>query len=369
MKEIIREGLTGIGFSPNGLRGKRVALKPNLLMPAKPEKAIVTHPAFVGAVAEIVRDFGGSPVMIESPAMSALEGTLEKSGYGDVITRHGIEIGDVTESEVLFYDGTAKYKRFKILKALFDVDIIINLPKFKTNGITYITGPVKNLFGTIPGLDKSKWHMKATTPADFSEFLLDLNEALLKGYEKAKTILHVMDAVIGQEREGPGPTGTPRKMGAIIIGKSPVAVDYVAVGVAGLEADKVHTITEGFKRNLGVRSPADIEVIGTPIDELRVDDFVPTNHAYLTNMGTRCPLNTRTFRNLFTEKPIPAEDRCTLCYQCKKICPAGAIDTSKETNKTPRYDYQKCIRCYCCKEICPQAAISLKRGSLEWMMR
>jgi formate hydrogenlyase subunit 6/NADH:ubiquinone oxidoreductase subunit I len=73
-------------------------------------------------------------------------------------------------------------------------------------------------------------------------------------------------------------------------------------------------------------------------------------------------------RELFTEKPVPLEGKCTLCYQCKKICPAGAIDISDGEHKTPTYNYKKCIRCYCCKEICPEAAISLKKGALQWMM-
>ncbi len=369
MKKIIAAGMAGAGFNPRDFSGKRVALKPNLLMPARPEKAIVTHPAFVGAVAEIVSENGGTPVIIESPAMTALESTMRKSDYSEMLAKQGIEVADVSEAKVLFHEGSRRYKRFEISKALFDVDIIINLPKFKTHGITYITGAVKNLFGTIPGLDKSRWHMKASTPSDFSEFLLDLNEALLHGFEKRKRILHVMDAIITQEKDGPGPSGTPKKIGAIIIGESPVAVDYVAVRVAGLDVEKVTTVTGGFQRDLGVRSPEEIEVMGTPIDDVMVDDFIPTGHSFLTSFGARWPANTAFFKNMFTEKPVPVEGECTLCYQCKKICPAGAIGDSAGKGKVPVYDYQKCIRCYCCKEICPQAAITLKRGPLQFVLR
>lgn len=368
MKDSMLEGLAGIGMNRDEFRGKRVALKPNLLMPARPDRAVTTHPAFVGAVAEIVRDCGGIPVIIESPAMTSLEGTLKKSDYGDIIARHGIEIADVSAAGVLFHRGSAKYRRFEIAEAFFNVDMIINLPKFKTHGITYITGAVKNLFGVIPGLDKSQWHMKASTPGDFSEFLLDLNEALLKGFEKPKPILHIMDAIVAQEKDGPGPSGTPRKIGAIITGRSPVAVDFVAVSIAGLDVEKVHTITGGFRRDLGVGSPDDIDVRGAGIGDMKVDGFAPTTHAFLTSFGARWPVNTRAFANLFTEKPVPAEGECTLCYQCRKICPAGAIGTARGTANVPSYDYQKCIRCYCCKEICPQAAITLKRGALQWLM-
>jgi uncharacterized protein (DUF362 family)/Pyruvate/2-oxoacid:ferredoxin oxidoreductase delta subunit len=367
IKTIMVEGLAGIGFDPQGFAGKRVALKPNLLVPTGPEKAVCTHPTFVGAVAEIIRDFGGSPVIIESPMLTPLKPTLKRSGYSDIIAKQGIEIADVAATRVLFYEGGGKYKRFDIAAAFFDADMIVNLPKFKTHGVTYITGAVKNLFGTISGFEKSKWHMRAPTSVTFSEMLLDLNEALLLGFEKPKKILHIMDAILAQERGGPGPSGTPKKIGAVIIGDSPVAVDVVAVSVAGLDRDNVPTITGGFKRDLGVRSFAEIEIIGARVDEIRINGFVPTNHALVTNIGVRWPVNTELFKNLFTEKPVPIKGVCTLCYQCKKVCPAGAIADAKSKKKTPAYDYKKCIRCYCCKEICPEAAVSLKRGSLQWV--
>ena len=368
LKERILKGLKDIGFDVNEFNNKRVALKPNVLMPAPVKSAVVTHPEFVGAVVSIVKQYGGTPVIIESPAMTPSEWTMRKAGYTSMLENTGVEIASVNEVEILFHESSARYKRFEISKALHGVDIIINLPKLKTHGITYLSGAVKNLFGTIFGLNKSRWHLKASTPLDFSEMLLDLNVALLKGFEKPKPILHIMDAIIAQEGEGPGPSGKPKKIGAIIIGKSPIAVDYVAVKVAGLDYNKVHTITAGFKRDLGVTSPENIEIVGESIDSIRINDFVPTNHSFITNFGTRWPTNTKIMRELFTEKPVPLEGKCTLCYQCKKICPAGAIDISDGEHKTPTYNYKKCIRCYCCKEICPEAAISLKKGALQWMM-
>ncbi|MBS3733013.1 MAG: 4Fe-4S binding protein [Desulfobacterales bacterium] len=79
-------------------------------------------------------------------------------------------------------------------------------------------------------------------------------------------------------------------------------------------------------------------------------------------------MNTRTFRDLFVERPVPDKNACTLCYQCKKICPAGAIGSAKNGNPVPQYDYGTCIRCYCCLEICPEGAVSKKPGRLQWLL-
>lgn len=368
LKSVISLGLQQTGFNLDSFKNKRVILKPNLLMAAAPEKAITTHPEFFRAVAQIVNDYGGKPVIAESPAMASLMHILPKTGYDSVIAEEGIEIGNVGETNVLVYDKARKFKRFEISKAFFDADIILNLPKFKTHGITYATGAVKNLFGTIPGLKKSQWHTKAPNPSDFSEMLLDLNEALLRGINPSMQFIHIMDAIVGQEGEGPGPTGKPKKIGAVIIGENPIAVDYVAVKVVGLDVDKVRTITSGLSRDLGISSLEDIQIVGESVEDMSITDFLPTRHTISSNVASRWPFTSKTFRNLITEKPVPKKDICTLCFKCMGICPAKAIDKPLKKKKTPEFDYQKCIRCYCCMEICPQAAIGLKRGKLQWIM-
>ena len=52
--------------------GDRILLKPNLLMSAGPEKAIVTHPAVVEAVASTLLDFGAKPFIGDSPPLGNL---------------------------------------------------------------------------------------------------------------------------------------------------------------------------------------------------------------------------------------------------------------------------------------------------------
>ena len=67
LKDKIIAGLKQIDFDLTGLKDKCVCLKPNLLMPLKPERAVTTHPELFRAVAEIVRDYTSNIVLIESP--------------------------------------------------------------------------------------------------------------------------------------------------------------------------------------------------------------------------------------------------------------------------------------------------------------
>jgi uncharacterized protein (DUF362 family)/Pyruvate/2-oxoacid:ferredoxin oxidoreductase delta subunit len=365
LKDKIIAGLKQIDFDLTALKDKRVCLKPNLLMPSSPERAVTTHPELFRAVAEIVHDYTRSIIIIESPNFFPLKSTIKKTGLAPIVNDLEIEVADITVTKALQFPLAHRYKSIDISKAFFDVDYIINMPKLKTHGFTHYTGAVKNLFGTMPGLSKAQMHMKAPSQMEFSEFLLDLYGGLLNGFEKPKKFIHIMDAVVGMEGEGPGPSGKPKKIGAVIVGDDAVALDYVAVNLVGLDLKKVFTITEGFKRGYGVKSPDDIQIKGETLKDMRITDFKASRSSVMG--GVIWPLTSPTIKNLFIEKPVPRADVCTLCYNCMKICPAGAITKADEA-KVPTYNYRKCIRCFCCMETCPEAAIYLKKGILQRLM-
>ncbi|MBN2034098.1 MAG: DUF362 domain-containing protein [Deltaproteobacteria bacterium] len=371
-KEIVGKmmsGLSRLGIVSGALQGRRVLIKPNLLNASIPEKAVVTHPEFFRASVRLVKAWGGRPVMAESPAFQPLAKVMKKTGYDRVVNEEGCEVADPKDTAVLFWEGGETFKRFEISKAFFDADVVVNLPKLKTHGLTYLTGAVKNLFGLVYGLNKSQWHLRARSGEEFSGLLLDLYAALLHGFERPKTFIHMMDAVTGMEGEGPGISGVPKKIGALLVGQDALSVDAVAVRLVNLDMHRVHTLTLGQKRKLGTAALEDIQILGDRLDALEVLDYVPSKAAGDPSPVSRWPLNTNFFRDLLIERPVPSKDRCTLCYQCKAICPGGAIEKSNGRSPVPIYNYHKCIRCYCCMEICPEAAIRLKRGKLQWLFR
>lgn len=368
LDEKLRESLSNMGFEPRQFKGARVAVKPNLLRSSAVESAVVTHPEFFRAAVRLVKAGGGTPVLVESPAFQGVEKVASKTGYDAVIREESLEVWDNRSTGVLHYGEGRTFRRFEIALPVFDADIILNLPKFKTHGLTHVTAAVKNLFGFFPGLAKSQWHMRARTPQEFSEFLLDFYEAVLKGFQKPKGMLHLIDAVVGMEGEGPGPGGTAREVGAVIAGTDAVAVDFVAVNLVGIDHRRVRTITEGHRRGLGCASFDGIELRGDGLDGFPEICFVPPRSSPISGPAL-WPINSNTIKNLFVQRPVPSPEKCTLCYQCERICPAGAIGKTSGRSKVPAYDYDRCIRCYCCLEICPEAAIYLKDGRLQWLIR
>ena len=70
--DIVRQAVRAVLAPLGGIRqfvrpGMQVLLKPNLLSAADLDQAVTTHPALVRAVAELVRDAGGSVLIGDSP--------------------------------------------------------------------------------------------------------------------------------------------------------------------------------------------------------------------------------------------------------------------------------------------------------------
>ncbi len=368
IREAIENSLSLAGIASGDFKGIRVAVKPNLLTVADDNSGIITHPEFFRAAVRIVKENGGTPILVESPAVHSLNRVIKKTGYSAVIKEEGIITADPSDVRTIHFEGAHRFKHIDIARAFFDADMILCLPKFKTHGITYITGAVKLLFGAMTGMEKSKMHLRLPRHSDFADFLLDLYGAMTFGFDPQKPIVHVMDAVFALEGEGPGRGGRPRRLNAVLAGKDAVALDWAAARVAGLDTRKAPTISRGFERKWWAKSPEDISIAGEAIENLRVSDFIPATGDSLFVGSERWPLNTPTFKNLFVERPVPRQDLCTGCLECLKICPAGAISPSENKKGIPAYDYAECIRCYCCIEICPEGAIAKKPGRLQWLL-
>ena len=363
----IEDSLSLIRFSPANFKGARVAVKPNLLTVADDDSGVITHPEFFRAAVKIVKDNGGTPVLVESPAVHSLDRVIRKTGYWAVLEQEGILTADPEDLQTLHFDGARRYPHIDIARAYFDADLILCLPKFKTHGITGITGAVKLLFGTMAGMEKSKMHLRLPRHSDFADFLLDLYGAMNFGFDPPKPLIHVMDAVCALEGEGPGRGGRPRQLNTVFAGTNGIAVDWAATQVAGLDFRNIPTIAKGFDRGWGAKSAKDIDLAGEPPENLQVADFVPATGDSLFSNAFRWPLNTRTFKNLCVERPVPRADLCTGCLECMKICPAGAISPAQSKRAVPAYDYGACIRCYCCVEICPEGALEKKPARLQWI--
>ena len=332
-------------------KGDRVLLKPNLLYGKVPEKAVTTHPSIVRGMIQIVREAGGAPFIGDSPAVGSLNRAAEKAGIKKVADEMKCPLVGFDQPIHSPRKGAKVFKQFEIDRAVLEADVVINLPKWKTHGLTLLTLGVKNLFGCVPGTRKALWHLKAGDDHNlFAQMLVDL-------YQAIQPRLTILDGIVGMEGNGPG-SGNAIPLGLILASGDPLSLDQIVCDLLGISRKSLPTNRVAFRQGMGKDW---IEVVGEPVDSVRIPRFVL---APLSSPDWNVPaFLRRVMKNALTSKPVVEEGLCDHCDQCLDACPPKALG---RTEKGLLFDYGKCIRCFCCQEVCPSGAISLKPG---WVLR
>ena len=316
-------------------KGSRVLIKPNLLLPAPPDRAIVTHPMIVRAAAEYVIAKGVRPQISDSPAIGSFEKILKESGIRDAL--EGLDVEYKEFKDFVSVDVGKPFEKIEIAKDAVNADVIINLPKIKTHTHMLLTLGIKNLFGCIVGMKKPEWHLRAGVDKEMFAAML------VKIYQALKPEVNIYDGILAMEGQGPGKSGVPRKIGVIAGSADAASADRVISEMLGVEPDLVLTnrIAQGAEAE-----EIDIDGELPRVENFRLPEMTPIVFGPKIAHGF--------FRRHLVQRPECDRSECRLCGECWKYCPAEAIT---HDNKKIFFDYDKCIRCYCCIEVCPHAAL------------
>lgn len=360
VQQAVREALR-LAELKHELSERKVLLKPNLLSARKPEHAVTTHPEVVKAAGQLAIEAGAEVTLGDSPPFAGQNPDKYArlcgiTGMSGVAAELGIPI-------VRFEDGFATvpqpdgryYKSFEIAEAVLNSEVLVNICKLKTHGLTAYTGAIKNVFGCVPGVRKGLFHVQsAEDRVAFSQMLVDLLPAV-------KPAVNIMDAIVAMEGEGPN-AGRPKQVGLILASSDPVALDAVACAVIGIDPISIDTTRLAAEQGLGTGELTEIEVRGEAIEDVLVPDFRPSSGK---NDWAKIPSPVRRLlRRKLIAIPVIRSSECAGCGDCSTACPVDAILPGKPA----RIDLDKCIRCYCCAEVCNFSAVQLRKSWLGRML-
>ena len=325
-------------------KGERILIKPNLLSPKGPEKAVTTHPSVVEAVIRLVMEEGATPIIGDSPGIGSAHRVADKAGILQVCRSYGVDIIEFRDS-VEMVNPNGIFRSIAIAREALEVDGIINLPKVKTHAQMFLTLAVKNMFGCVVGRRKAQWHLAAgRDQTAFAGLLVDI-------YRLLNPRLNVADAIVAMEGNGPG-SGDPKRVGLIIASSDGIAMDRIITRVLGAEEDLLPTTRAAKERGL----VGEITLLGDGPKKVEGFRFPPR----LVDIEWELPGPLkRRLRRALTPYPYVDHDHCTLCRLCVETCPA---ETMAVKDSKIEIDLDGCIRCFCCQEVCPEGTIASREG-------
>lgn len=338
----------------------KVLIKPNLLMKRKPEEFTTTHPALVEAAIVVLKEYGVKQITVaDSPGgmytQGALKGIYEASGMEAVCRRQEVTLNyDTGFQEVSSVNGKL-VKTFPLIRPVCEADFILDICKLKTHAMTGLSGAVKNLFGTIPGLTKPEFHWRFPEKELFCSMLIDLCQTVSPDFV-------LVDAI--ESMEGDGPSGGQKRTPYLILASDqPYDLDYCLCHLIGLPPQRVNTVQESINRGLCAGDLSKITILGEPLVPMENyklprdarTDFMSHVPAVLAK-----PLKKIT-QVFLTSHPVVRQKDCVGCGKCAESCPAKTIEIQ---NRKAYIHKEKCIHCFCCHEMCPVKAIDIKRSRL-----
>ncbi len=332
-------------FFPVDIRGKKVLIKPNVLRASEAGEGIVTHPAVLRAVVEKVESMSPASIVVgDNPGVfsyGANEESFRKTGLMEAAKGYYRNIGNEAARVAFNPDFAPEVSISRIVR---EAEIIISLPKFKTHGLTVLTGAIKNSYGFLPGAEKAGLHKAAGSAERFHEMIVDV--FLLRVPD-----LFIVDAVVGMEGNGPASPDL-RHIGLILASDNAVAMDGVIAFMMGCEPGQLGFLRKAKAAGLGDYDLGQIEIVGRLA---RLPDFkLPpmSGEAVLRNEVMQGMIRNRTM-----SRPEADPEWCTGCGTCVDQCPVSALSMN---GPVPEVDADRCIACFCCQEVCPEKAIALK---------
>jgi uncharacterized protein (DUF362 family) len=253
IERLVAAGMERFGYRPAG----KVFVKPNVVFAGDPKvfgRTAYTDPALVGACLRVLaREPGVARVTVgENSAIGfPTRHCFRHAGYFDEVERVAraarcpVDLVCMEEEprDTVAVNGVV-HRSLRLARSLARADTKVYLPKLKCHCVRKMTGAVKLNIGICCADDRAVRH----------DFMLDekIVDLLAVGWPD----LVVMDAIdVGVGNEA---FPTPRRLGLVLMGTNPLAVDLVGARLLGLAVDDVPYLAAAVRRGYG---PARVEEV------------------------------------------------------------------------------------------------------------
>lgn len=267
IRQAVYEAIDMVGFDPPA-QLYSVFIKPNLCYYWDYSTGETTDPRVVSAVIDYLRDRCGNDLdirIVESDASAMrVKHAFKMLGYEKLSRSKSVGLMNLCEDKVVekLTEVKAHQIRLPLPSSVFEVDLMINIPKLKTGPFAsgkglHITCALKNLFGCIATNQKVYYHP-------------EINEVIVAVNKLIETDLAVVDGIIAKGKN-------PCKLGLVMAGKEEIFIDYVVSQIMGYDPLSVEHLSLAIEE--GIANIIGVNVIGERVEEFskrfqKVNNFI-----------------------------------------------------------------------------------------------
>ncbi|MEA3476233.1 MAG: DUF362 domain-containing protein [Candidatus Cloacimonadota bacterium] len=232
-------------------------IKPNVVVGAKPKKAIVVEPILVKYLVDFLRGKGIKKIIIGEASGLTIDSNkaMLESGYDIFFDQPDIKSINIDKTEKIHKEW--EYGKIKLPKILFGENVLyINVAKLKTHMQSTVTLGLKNQKGIISDTKKKFFHKQG------------LHKPIVELAKIIKPDLTIIDGILGLEGDGPLYSGHPIKSEILIASKDILSCDIVGAKFMGIDTEKVSHLKYGIQEKIGDPDP---QIIGEDLDEIKMN--------------------------------------------------------------------------------------------------
>ena len=221
-------------------KGERVLLKPNAAWDRVPEQGVNTNPVIIGEIVRQCKIAGASDIIVTDYGGADARKIFSRSGIRNAVEQNGGRVLLLSKDDFIEADFNGRFiTSWPVLKHIFEVDRLVNMPIAKHHGLVYGTASMKNFFGAIGG-NRDQLHMR-------------IDQAIVDLATFFKPTLTVIDATRVLMRHGPGGGSHNDVMtfDSVICATDQVAADSRACEFLGKSGREIAHVVMAAQQGLG----------------------------------------------------------------------------------------------------------------------